>query len=446
MLTNLTPIITCHLTNEAGNVISCPNQAVRYVTLCLQESPCHTSTALSPNKKANTDQMAVRIEGFVTLFENEKRLSHAIPFRIVKHFCIQAPKQSAVKFVTRQIHCDAQPVFTEKRETPAQVNLSVHIDWLAESRTKTGPGVPDTDGSCHTTRQEIACMNRVVDTVTFQSTIRFLYKPQPLNVKNFLYGAIGDGKKRVFTSNDSLPNYQSSPILSADRVSYLNLFINSVLQPKSSYKIVDGCLKFETRDVPGKGELVVIAYVRLSDCCDRRIPVENALYFAKGDGRKRIFTNADALKGYGSSSIPAPNEVSCCNLFINGVLQPRTNYTVHQGILKLTTMNSPQKGQIITLEMIKIKDRCGHPYWMECSQYNTFSNGGRIYTDRDGLKKYGSTDIVCPSERMFQALYVNGMIQPKVNYRVRQRLLALDTNDLPPKKEPITLQMYTAYY
>ncbi len=75
-------------------------------------------------------------------------------------------------------------------------------------------------------------------------------------------------------------------------------------------------------------------------------------YNAVSDGEKRIFTNQDELVAYGNKGILAPDEVSYYNLFINGVLQPRTNYELSKGLLILTTLDVPLRGVIIILSFV----------------------------------------------------------------------------------------------
>jgi hypothetical protein len=73
------------------------------------------------------------------------------------------------------------------------------------------------------------------------------------------------------------------------------------------------------------------------------------------DGRKRMYSAADALPGHGVSKILSPDEVSYMNLFINGILQPNQCYQVEKGILTLLTEDVPVKETPIILQMIIIR-------------------------------------------------------------------------------------------
>lgn len=77
-------------------------------------------------------------------------------------------------------------------------------------------------------------------------------------------------------------------------------------------------------------------------------------FFALSDGKSKIFTNEDQLPEYRGPGILDPATVSCCNLFINGVLQPKENYEVTKGKLILKTADAPIKNAVIALQMIKI--------------------------------------------------------------------------------------------
>ncbi|HZX21575.1 MAG TPA: DUF4183 domain-containing protein, partial [Clostridia bacterium] len=86
------------------------------------------------------------------------------------------------------------------------------------------------------------------------------------------------------------------------------------------------------------------------------IKVENYQYNTVSDGVKKEFTNDDELIMYGDRGIPDPNNVSLFNLYINGVLQPKTNYIVEPGLLTLTVTESPIKGAPIILEYLILKE------------------------------------------------------------------------------------------
>lgn len=84
------------------------------------------------------------------------------------------------------------------------------------------------------------------------------------------------------------------------------------------------------------------------------IGVETVQYITLAEEGKKVYTNKDALKQYGSSDILNPNNVSNINLFVNGVLQPPSIYDVGEGILHLKSSDLPPKDAPIILLFITV--------------------------------------------------------------------------------------------
>ncbi|KQU18805.1 hypothetical protein ASG61_27475 [Bacillus sp. Leaf75] len=82
------------------------------------------------------------------------------------------------------------------------------------------------------------------------------------------------------------------------------------------------------------------------------IPTTSLLYFTFSDGQKLEYLNRDGVPQYGNTQILSLDKVSYINLFINGILQPQSTYTVEEG--KLTLEESPSKDVPITLQFIII--------------------------------------------------------------------------------------------
>ncbi|SDE86366.1 protein of unknown function, partial [Priestia aryabhattai B8W22] len=73
--------------------------------------------------------------------------------------------------------------------------------------------------------------------------------------------------------------------------------------------------------------------------------------------------------------------------------------------------------------------------------YFTFSDGEkRVYTNNDGVAEYGITEILAPNEASYINLFINGILQPQINYEVEEGKLILLTDEVPGKDVPITLQ------
>ncbi|MGR5993237.1 DUF4183 domain-containing protein [Bacillus cereus] len=82
--------------------------------------------------------------------------------------------------------------------------------------------------------------------------------------------------------------------------------------------------------------------------------VQNLMYHTLAKENQFIYTNADGLTEYNSSEILSPAKVSYFNLFINGVIQPLTTYTVETGKLTLLSKEPPTIHAPITLQFITI--------------------------------------------------------------------------------------------
>ncbi|WP_319637795.1 DUF4183 domain-containing protein [Priestia aryabhattai] len=73
-------------------------------------------------------------------------------------------------------------------------------------------------------------------------------------------------------------------------------------------------------------------------------------YYTVAGGSKRIFTDQDALKEYGTQHILDPENYSYSNLFI----KPSSNYSVQKGLLIINTEDIPLEKSPVILEMIKV--------------------------------------------------------------------------------------------
>jgi len=171
-----------------------------------------------------------------------------------------------------------------------------------------------------------------------------------------------------------------------------------------------------------------------------QIFAENHHYNTISDGVKKAFTDGDELIHYGDGGIPNPEDVSFFNLFINGVLQPKTNYRVSPGLLTLTTVEAPLKGVFIVLEYLIIRDGNHQLLKGDLAQYNAISNEGHIYTNEDELSLYGCTGILDPAKTSYHHLFVNSVMQPPINYIIESGILILKTENAPIGGAPISIQ------
>jgi len=169
---------------------------------------------------------------------------------------------------------------------------------------------------------------------------------------------------------------------------------------------------------------------------------ESYQYNAVSNGSK-IYTNGDKIPDYGNYGIPNPDEISFLNLFVNGILQPKPNYSVEEGSLTLLTDDVPLEGVPIILEYFKIRNKNGQLLKADVYQYNTVAKGKSIYTNDDELTTYGNQGILNPEKVSYINLFINGVIQPKTNYLVSEGILELTLEPLPIEGAPIILQFIT---
>ncbi|MDG4656646.1 DUF4183 domain-containing protein [Ectobacillus antri] len=86
-------------------------------------------------------------------------------------------------------------------------------------------------------------------------------KVKPLAcVETMGYYTYSDGQKRVYTDCDGVTEQR---IYDPREVSYLNVFINGVLQPTCNYLVKKGRLLLCTEDIPAKGVPIILQFVKI---------------------------------------------------------------------------------------------------------------------------------------------------------------------------------------
>ena len=104
-----------------------------------------------------------------------------------------------------------------------------------------------------------------------------------------------------------------------------------MLQPEINYKIKEGLLTLNTKNIPIKNSPIIIPFVTFKNIDGSIIKGVTYQYNTLSNGLKRVFTNQDELFKYSNKGILDPEEVSFYNLFINGIMQPKINYTLKKG-------------------------------------------------------------------------------------------------------------------
>ncbi|MED3623156.1 DUF4183 domain-containing protein [Neobacillus thermocopriae] len=72
----------------------------------------------------------------------------------------------------------------------------------------------------------------------------------PRKIEVFEFYAISDGCSRIYKENDGVNEIGKQQIPDPMKVSYNNLFINGVLQPKEMYEVEKGEIRLKSEDIP----------------------------------------------------------------------------------------------------------------------------------------------------------------------------------------------------
>lgn len=87
--------------------------------------------------------------------------------------------------------------------------------------------------------------------------------PKILKVETFEYVTFSDGIKRIYTNKDGSTEYGNVGILDPSSVSYINLFINGVLQPSVLYQVKKGVLILISQDVPNQNVPIILQFIKI---------------------------------------------------------------------------------------------------------------------------------------------------------------------------------------
>ena len=420
-MTKCTPIIICRLCDKNGKILNAYNQdSIRFTELTSPGDRPQRCVRLTSGRFVNISMAKILIEGYVSVSIDEWNLSAPIPFSIVQRIWMCAPACAVLKFTLNNFVCQAMPY---------QCGCADLIKIMVKIETRVSAYAAGENSAA------IVC--GPIDTVRMLSRTCMIYEIDQIEAESFQYTAISDGTKRVYTNADELKKYGDKGIFSPEEVSYYNVYVNGVMQPKVNYIMTKGRLEFITEDLPTQGATVIIKYIIFNG--KNRVNFTDDQYYTIADGVKRIYTNEDALGIYSTNGIPGPREVSYYNLYVNGALQPRENYIVEKGLLKFITADIPQKGRSIILESIAIKDVCGYFLKVQDYQYDVLADGSRVYCSGGDMTPYGQ-GILSPCLTSYQNLLVNAVNQSDIDYRAANTCLVFKTADLPTIGSPVTLQ------
>lgn len=437
--------IKCCLTDKNGNILDPykPN-AVSYTIIPLNHAVQKQFRSIS-GKILDAEKFLVVIKGYISLFIENKLISEPKPFKVYKISC--KPKGTDLSLRIYDFKCGLNTICI--RNNLLYINVKALLSTILHSEAQVDLVIPiiekpTGDGSNWVVKKECVNVTKIFHQCYFTNKINLTFQEEIVKAEVYQYNTLSDGIKKTYSNNDELTDYGRQGILDPQKVSYLILYINGVSQPKVNYDIEKGLLSLKTDDVPPKNAPIAISFVTFKDKKkDIIFPAEIYHYNTVSDGTKKEFTNEDELKIYGNRGIIDPQQVSLINLYINGVLQPPVNYRVQKGLLTLLTSDIPPKGAPITLEFITVKGVYGQILKTKTYTYNALAHNKSIYTDKDELKMYGNQGILDPKKASYHNLFINAVIQPPGIYSVQEGLLSLNTEDLPLKDSPVSLQFIT---
>lgn len=87
--------------------------------------------------------------------------------------------------------------------------------------------------------------------------------PTHQSVRNVMYHTLAKQDQFVYTNADGIIAYNSSPILSPNTVSYINLFVNGVIQPLDIYTVETGTLTLLSEISPLPGTPITLQFLTL---------------------------------------------------------------------------------------------------------------------------------------------------------------------------------------
>ncbi|QGQ48298.1 DUF4183 domain-containing protein [Metabacillus sediminilitoris] len=86
----------------------------------------------------------------------------------------------------------------------------------------------------------------------------------PIPTTNLLYFTFSDGQKLIYTNADGLAEFGTTQILSPSEVSYINLFINGIIQPQTAYLVQTGVLTLLTPTAPEAGVPITLQFILIN--------------------------------------------------------------------------------------------------------------------------------------------------------------------------------------
>jgi hypothetical protein len=115
-------------------------------------------------------------------------------------------------------------------------------------------------------KKHIVSVRKVYDSIQSTEVMQFNVKidlmGKVIQTDTYQYNALSDGESFIYTNENELKEYGDRGILDPKTVSYINLFINGLLQPPNTYEVKKGELRLKTIDVPQKNTPITLQFIR----------------------------------------------------------------------------------------------------------------------------------------------------------------------------------------
>jgi hypothetical protein len=116
-------------------------------------------------------------------------------------------------------------------------------------------------------KKNIVSVSKIYDSISSTSFIKFsipVQRPKKVSkADTYQYNALSDGVRSIYTNEDEIKEYGNQGILDPKSVSYINLFINGVLQPPNTYEVKTGYLRLKTNDLPPKNAPLNLQFITI---------------------------------------------------------------------------------------------------------------------------------------------------------------------------------------
>ncbi|HEX9061106.1 MAG TPA: DUF4183 domain-containing protein, partial [Clostridia bacterium] len=255
---DICPDIICFITDKYGNILNPykPN-SIDYTIISCRKSHCLNNSAdLSGDPLSIID---VSISGYVAVLIDAGNISAPIAFKTIKRLSLYTGNETDIKFRVKKFRSFAVPSSTEDNTS---IEITISIDTIVRVTENMDIIIPQEGLSCPSPIKDKICINvdRVLDHKCFNSEILILYKNSAFKAEIYQYNAFSDGIKRIFTNIDELTEYGDKGILDPSQVSFFNLFINGILQPKINYELQKGLLILKTQDIPSPNSPISVNF------------------------------------------------------------------------------------------------------------------------------------------------------------------------------------------